>query len=178
MLALLLNVWMDGKELHLMFPTTSGLFWWRFAEVAVAKNSIIFIDLRFCRGLEHGMLIGLELLPHITYLRKSIMFVGTWFGYWTVERVCDCNIDLWKEQLETKMGMWVMMHGFQQFNHETRRFQSRASSTKFFEAFRPWIAQALAGDPKYQSSRWASDRLREGACPRTKNSRTHCLFAC
>lgn len=60
------------------------------------------------------------------------MFVGTWFGYWTVEKVCDCNIDLWQEQLENKMGTWVMMHGFQQFNHETFRFQSRTSPTKFF----------------------------------------------
>ena len=71
------------------------------------------------------------------------MLVGTWFGYWIVERVCDCNTDPWKEQVETKMGTWVMMHGFQQSNHETCQFQSRTSSTKLFEAFAPLIAQAL-----------------------------------
>lgn len=33
-----------------------------------------------------------------------LMLVGTWSGYWTVERVCGCNIDHWQGQVTTTMG--------------------------------------------------------------------------
>lgn len=133
------------------FQQLKGLKW--PPEVSVSND----------RGFAWVWMFGptkLELLPctHITCLIESNTLVGTWFGYWTVERVCDCNIARWQEQLETKMGTWVTMHEFQQSNHETWLFKSRTSPTKLLGEFGPLLAQALAGHLKNVGIWWASRR--------------------